>query len=179
MHISAGKYKGKKVAFMRAGNVRPVMSVVRKAFFSILFNQIIDSNFLDVFAGTGIMSLEALSRGARFVHLVDYNKVSRNLLVKNFRFINEPYKFFFSEAKIFLKKSNLFYDFIYLDPPFDYSFKEKLLEIISKNDSLNKYAKVIIHYPSRENLSKYILSLSKYDSRRYGDSRLDFFKCYS
>ena len=63
MHVSAGKYKGRKVAFLRSGSVRPVMSVVRKAFFSILFNQILDSNFLDVFAGTGIMSLEALSRG--------------------------------------------------------------------------------------------------------------------
>ncbi|AYE36096.1 16S rRNA (guanine(966)-N(2))-methyltransferase RsmD [Borrelia turcica IST7] len=179
MHVSAGKYKGRKVAFLRAGSVRPVMSVVRKAFFSILFNQILDSNFLDVFAGTGIMSLEALSRGARLAHLVDYNKASRNVLVKNFGFVSEPYKFFFNEAEFFLKRSNLFYDFIYLDPPFDYSLKENLLEIVAKNASLNKDAKIIIHYPSRENLSRSILGLSKYDSRKYGDSRLDFFKCDS
>ncbi|UGQ15903.1 16S rRNA (guanine(966)-N(2))-methyltransferase RsmD [Borrelia sp. RT5S] len=176
MHVSAGKYKGRRVAFPRTGGVRPVMAVVREALFSIIFNQILDANFLDVFAGTGIMSLEALSRGARLAHLVDCNKASRSVLVKNFGFIKEPYKFFFNEAEFFIKRSNLFYDFIYLDPPFDYLFKEKLFEAVSRNGSLNKKAKIIIHHPSREHLSSSILSLSKYDSRRYGDSKLDFYK---
>ncbi|UER67401.1 16S rRNA (guanine(966)-N(2))-methyltransferase RsmD [Borrelia sp. BU AG58] len=176
MRVSAGKYKGQRVAFPRTGGVRPVMAVVREALFSVIFNQISGSSFLDVFAGTGIMSLEALSRGARLAHLVDRNKASKNVLVKNFGFIGEPYKFFFNEAEFFVKRRNLFYDFIYLDPPFDYPLKEDLLEIISKNESLNKNAKIIIHYSSRECLSNSILSLFKHDSRKYGDSRLDFFK---
>ncbi|UPA09540.1 16S rRNA (guanine(966)-N(2))-methyltransferase RsmD [Borrelia nietonii YOR] len=176
MHISAGKYKGWKVAFPKIGGVRPVMAIVREAFFSIIFNQIVGSSFLDVFAGTGIMSLEALSRGASLAHLVDYNKSSKNVLIKNFEVVSEPYKFCFKKAELFLKKSDLYYDLIYLDPPFGYSFKENLLKIISANESLNKDAKIIIHYPSRENLDSSILRLSKYDSRKYGGSRLDFFK---
>ncbi|WKC57782.1 16S rRNA (guanine(966)-N(2))-methyltransferase RsmD [Borrelia sp. P9F1] len=176
MHVSAGKYKGRKVAFPRAGSVRPVMAVVREALFSIIFNQILGANFLDVFAGTGIMSLEALSRGARLVHLVDCNKASRSVLIKNFGFIREPYKFFFNKAEFFIKRSNLFYDFIYLDPPFNYISKENLLEAVSRNESLNKSVKVIIHYPAREHLNGRVLSLSRYDSRRYGDSKIDFFK---
>ncbi|WP_024654058.1 16S rRNA (guanine(966)-N(2))-methyltransferase RsmD [Borrelia persica] len=176
MHVSAGKYKGLKVACPKVGDVRPVMAVVREAFFSILFNQILGVKFLDVFTGTGIMSLEALSRGASLVHLVDYNKFSKNVLIKNFDIVSEPYRFFFTKAELFLARSDLFYDLIYLDPPFNYPFKENLLEIISKNKSLNKNAKIIIHYPTRENLDNNILRLSKYDSRKYGGSKLDFFK---
>ncbi|AGT27201.1 16S rRNA (guanine(966)-N(2))-methyltransferase RsmD [Borrelia miyamotoi] len=179
MHISAGKYKGCKITFPKTGNVRPVMAIVREAFFSIFFNQVLESNFLDVFAGTGIMSLEALSRGAGLAHLVDYNRLSKNVLIKNFEFVSEPYKFFFSKAEFFLKKNNLFYDLIYLDPPFKYSFKEDLLKIISRNESLKKDTKIIIHYPSRENLDDNILRLFRYDFRKYGDSRLDFFKVNS
>ncbi|AHH09738.1 16S rRNA (guanine(966)-N(2))-methyltransferase RsmD [Borrelia parkeri] len=179
MHVSAGKYKGWNVAFPKIGGVRPVMAIVREAFFSIFLNQILGSNFLDVFAGTGIMSLEALSRGANLAHLVDCNKFSKNVLIKNFEVVSEPYKFFFRKAELFLKKSDLFYDFIYLDPPFGYSFKDNLLKIISENESLNKDAKIIIHYPSRENLDNNILRLSKYDFRKYGGSKLDFFKVKS
>ncbi|APR65272.1 16S rRNA (guanine(966)-N(2))-methyltransferase RsmD [Borrelia anserina] len=179
MHVSAGKYKGWRVAFPKTGGVRPVMAIVREAFFSILFDQVLRSNFLDVFAGTGIMSLEALSRGASLAHLVDYNRSSKNVLIKNFEAVSEPYKFFFKKAELFLKNSNLFYNLIYLDPPFGYSFKENLLRIISENKSLDKDAKIIIHYPSRENLDSNILRLSKYDCRKYGGSRLDFFKVVS
>ncbi|ACH94458.1 N6-adenine-specific methylase, putative [Borrelia recurrentis A1] len=176
MRVSSGKYKGWKVACPRVGYVRPVMAIIREAFFSILFNQISGINFLDVFTGTGIMSLEALSRGASLVHLVDYNKFSKNVLIKNFDIVNEPYKFFFTKAEFFLAKRDLFYDLIYLDPPFNYPLKKNLLEIISKNKSLNKNAKIIIHYPARENLDNNILRLSKYDFRKYGGSRLDFFE---
>ncbi|AHH10363.1 16S rRNA (guanine(966)-N(2))-methyltransferase RsmD [Borrelia coriaceae] len=179
MHVSAGKYKGWKVVFPKTGVVRPVMAVVREAFFSILFNQIVRSNFLDVFAGTGIMSLEALSRGASLAHLVDCNRFSKDILIKNFEVVNEPYRFFFRKAELFLSKNDLFYDLIYLDPPFSYSFKENLLKIISENENLNKDAKIIIHYPSRENLDNNILRLSRYDCRKYGGSRLDFFKVES
>ena len=179
MHVSAGKYKGQKINFPKTGSVRPVMAVIREAFFSIFFNQILESSFLDVFAGTGIMSLEALSRGANLVHLVDYNRFSKNVLMKNFEFVSESYKFFFSKAEFFLKNSNLFYDIIYLDPPFKYGFKEDLLRIISENKTLNTDVKIIIHYPSRESLDDNILRLSRQDFRKYGGSRLDFFKVNS
>ncbi|WP_445435854.1 16S rRNA (guanine(966)-N(2))-methyltransferase RsmD [Candidatus Borreliella tachyglossi] len=179
MHISAGKYKGRRVAFTRTGSVRPVMAVVREAFFSILFDQIVGSSFLDVFAGTGIMSLEALSRGANLAHLVDCNKASRNALIRNFEFVSESYKIFFTKAEFFLKKSDLCYDFIYLDPPFNYPSKENLLKLVSENENLKKCVKVIIHCPFKENLSENISRLFKYDLRRYGGSRLDFFKVKS
>ncbi len=63
---------------------------------------------MDVFAGTGIMSVEALSRGASLAHLVECNKKTKITLVKNFSFVEEFYKFFFQKAEDFLGKKIFF-----------------------------------------------------------------------
>ncbi len=108
MYVSSGKYKGKKILFPKNGSVRPVMSLVREAFFSIIFKDIVNSKFLDVFAGTGIMSVEALSRGASLAHLVECNRKIKITLVENFSFVEEFYKFFFQRAEDFLSKKIFF-----------------------------------------------------------------------
>lgn len=128
MHVSAGKYKGWKVAFPKIGGVRPVMAIVREAFFSIFLNQILGSNFLDVFAGTGIMSLEALSRGANLAHLVDCNKFSKNVLIKNFEVVSEPYKFFSGRLNYFLKRVIFFMTLFILIRLLDILLKRIYLE---------------------------------------------------
>ncbi len=108
MYVSSGKYKGKKILFPKNGSVRPVISLVREAFFSIIFKDIVNSKFLDVFAGTGIMSVEALSRGASLAHLVECNRKIKITLVENFSFVEEFYKFFFQRAEDFLSKKIFF-----------------------------------------------------------------------
>ncbi|MBB6043039.1 16S rRNA (guanine(966)-N(2))-methyltransferase RsmD [Borreliella yangtzensis] len=176
MYVSSGKYKGKKILFPKTCSVRPVMSLVREAFFSIIFKDIVNSKFLDVFAGTGIMSVEALSRGASLAHLVECNKKTKTTLVKNFSFVKEFYKFFFQRAEDFLSKKDLFYDFIYLDPPFNYKNKVNLLEIILKGKILNDKVNIIIHCPFSENLNINTSKFSVYNLKRYGGSKLIFLK---
>ncbi|WP_434238882.1 16S rRNA (guanine(966)-N(2))-methyltransferase RsmD [Borreliella burgdorferi] len=176
MYVSSGKYKGKKILFPKNGSVRPVMSLVREAFFSIIFKDIVNSKFLDVFAGTGIMSVEALSRGASFAHLVECNRKIKITLVENFSFVEEFYKFFFQRAEDFLSKKDLFYDFIYLDPPFNYKNKINLLEIILKGKILNDKVSIIMHYPSNEDLEINTSKFSVYNLKRYGGSKLIFLK---
>nr|WP_267508218.1 16S rRNA (guanine(966)-N(2))-methyltransferase RsmD [Borreliella bavariensis] len=167
MYVSSGKYKGRKILFPKTGAVRPVMSLVREAFFSIIFKDIINSKFLDVFAGTGIMSVEALSRGASLAHLVECNKKAKITLVKNFSFVEEFYKFFFQRAEDFLGKKDLFYDFIYLDPPFN---------IISKGKILNDKVNIIMHCPFGEDLDINTSKFSVYNLKRYGGSKLIFLR---
>ncbi|WNY69366.1 16S rRNA (guanine(966)-N(2))-methyltransferase RsmD [Borreliella andersonii] len=176
MYVSSGKYKGKKILFPQNGYVRPVMSLVREAFFSIIFKDIVNSKFLDVFAGTGIMSVEALSRGASLAHLVECNRKIKITLIKNFSFVEEFYKFFFQRAEDFLGKKDLFYDFIYLDPPFNYKNKINLLEIILKGKILNDKVKIIMHYPSSEDLKINTSKFSVYNLKRYGGSKLIFLR---
>ncbi|AIJ29575.1 16S rRNA (guanine(966)-N(2))-methyltransferase RsmD [Borreliella valaisiana] len=176
MYVSSGKYKGKKILFPKTCSVRPVMSLVREAFFSIIFKDIVDSKFLDVFAGTGIMSVEALSRGASLAHLVECNRKTRITLMKNFSFVEEFYKFFFQRAEDFLSKKDLFYDFIYLDPPFNYKNKVNLLEIILKGKILNDKVNIIMHCPFSEDLDINTSKFSVYNLKRYGGSKLIFLK---
>ncbi|MBB6031654.1 16S rRNA (guanine(966)-N(2))-methyltransferase RsmD [Borreliella spielmanii] len=176
MYVSSGKYKGKKILFPKTGVIRPVMSIVREAFFSIIFKDIINSKFLDVFAGTGIMSVEALSRGASLAHLVECNRKTKSTLVKNFSFVEEFYKFFFQRAEDFLVKKDLFYDFIYLDPPFNYKNKINLLEIILKGKILNDKVSIIMHCPFSENLDINTSKFSVYNLKRYGGSKLIFLR---
>ncbi|MCD2319487.1 RsmD family RNA methyltransferase, partial [Borreliella burgdorferi] len=96
--------------------------------------------------------------------------------VENFSFVGEFYKFFFQRAEDFLSKKDLFYDFIYLDPPFNYKNKINLLEIILKGKILNDKVSIIMHYPSNEDLEINTSKFSVYNLKRYGGSKLIFLK---
>ena len=73
MRIIAGKRKGLNIKTIDEDSTRPTRDMVREALFSILTNEIMDSNFLDLFAGSGAIGIEAISRGASFVVFTDVN----------------------------------------------------------------------------------------------------------
>ena len=86
MRVISGKVRGLTLKTIEGDSTRPTRDMVREALFSILMKQVPDSNFLDLFAGSGAMGIEALSRGARFCMFVDSNpqciKVIRENIVK-------------------------------------------------------------------------------------------------
>lgn len=174
MRVSAGKYKGREVLFPKGRlAVRPAMSLMREALFSILGN-VENVLWADVFCGSGIVGIEALSRGASLVHFVDKDKAKRFTLKKNLSWVEESYVIFFQDAFSFLEKTQEPYDYIYLDPPFNLLEKGVLLE--KAKEALlrvNPKGMIIIHYPSQENL--FIPEgLSYWKRKKYGGSSLDF-----
>ncbi len=101
---------------------------------------------------------------------------NQSTLVKILALLRNFISFFFQRAEDFLSKKDLFYDFIYLDPPFNYKDKINLLEIILKGKILNDKVNIIMHCPFGEDLDINTSKFSVYNLKRYGGSKLIFLK---
>ena len=141
MRIIAGKYKGKKLAEFELGSTRPTADMVREALFDKIGFYVEGGVFLDLFAGTGAVGLEAASRGAKAVYFVDKSKEAVSLIKRNLSAINlnnlNVYNNDFSLALGQFGKQNLEFDIIFLDPPYATDFAEVAIEKI-KDPNLKK-----------------------------------------
>mgnify|MGYP001554263649 CR=1 FL=1 len=173
MRITAGTYRSRRVA-CPPGIIRPAMDRMRESLFSIL-GPIAGMSFLDVFSGSGIMSLEAASRGASRIHLVEKDKGKRNVLLKNLEIAQENISCSFLPAERFIRSWKEAFDIIYLDPPFDYPQKERLLKMISSSSILKDDSRVLIHFPKEDKIPSEIQRLICTDERSYGRSQLRFY----
>ena len=116
--IISGKYKGLKISGKLSKSVRPTSSIVRKSIFDTLRN-IENFHVLDLFAGSGVMGFEALSRGARSITFVE-KEFHQVQFIKNnsLKFENEEINIFKKDVFNFFKKNNLMFNLIFADPPY-------------------------------------------------------------
>ncbi len=141
--IEGGEYKGKKLYLPSLNITRSTKSIVKNSFFDTIQFEIMDKIFFEVFAGSGSMGLEAISRGANFAYFIEKNKEAFEILQKNISIINP------NKAKAYLADSFQFYEkvieeierknkkaFIYMDPPFN--IREGMEDIYEKTLSLIK-----------------------------------------
>jgi 16S rRNA (guanine966-N2)-methyltransferase len=143
---------------------------MRESLFSIL-GPLDDYSFLDLFAGSGIVALEAISRGAWPVTLVEKDHKKRATIVKNLEIAPAAPRLIIAPVEVFVKRERSSFDLIYLDPPFPYRYKADLLRRISGSRLVTGQTKVLIHYPAQETLPDEIGAFSVSDERNYGGSR--------
>ncbi len=187
MRIIGGKAKGRK---LRAPgkptapgglSIRPTPDPVREALFNILGNSIEGAHLLDVFAGTGAVSVEALSRNAGRATLLESSQRALLLALANLSgcgFSRDFYRILPGDAFSSLDRlaeSKEAFDFIFLDPPYESDLGEKALQIIAKAKLLREGGKVILEHSSREK-PKDQGGLKRVDSREYGDTTLSFYE---
>ena len=149
MRIIAGKYKGKKLAEFELSSTRPTSDLIREALFDKIGLDIAGSVFLDLFAGTGAIGIEALSRNASFCHFVDCEKNAIKIIKQNLSLIgateinsnvqNKNYE----EALKQFTKNNTKFDFVFLDPPYKTDFAEKAINILFESNLLNPDALIV------------------------------------
>ncbi len=120
IQVISGKFKGLKLDSSKNEGLRPTKDRVKESVFDILQFEIINKNFFDAFGGTGQMGIEALSRGAREVTIVERDKEAANLIKKNIAKVkdNKNLNFIKSDIIEFLKNSNISIDIAFLDPPY-------------------------------------------------------------
>lgn len=140
MRIIAGKYKGKKLVDFDLSTTRPTSDMIREALFDKIGYKVIDSTFLDLFAGTGACGIEAISRGAQYVYFVDANKNATNIIKKNMQSIQTTnfeilQNDYILATKTFAKQ-NLQFDIVFLDPPYASDFAENSIELLNQNNLL-------------------------------------------
>lgn len=179
MRIITGEYKGRILNSPEGLNTRPTSDKVKGAVFNIIQKRVFNSTILDLFAGTGSLGLEALSRGAKCSYFAEQNKDTFKILLDNICLLNlnDKCKAFNTDAYIVLKnlkKNNISFDIIFLDPPYFKGEVIKSIEHISQYNLLNKNGIIITEYDSKEIIPESIDNFKKYRTEKYGRTSISF-----
>ncbi|MDD2181043.1 MAG: 16S rRNA (guanine(966)-N(2))-methyltransferase RsmD [Bacilli bacterium] len=155
MRVISGKYKGIAIKGFNQEGTRPTMDRVKESLFSMLQYKIKGSVALDLFAGSGALGIEALSNGSRVCYFVESNKKMFSILKDNITRlkIKEEYNLINNDYSYALKqfsKSNIKFDLIFLDPPYDLHLINKVLEELIEYDLLADDGQVVCEYVSEE-----------------------------
>ena len=146
MIITAGIYKGRKIESPDEKNTRPTLSKVRMGVFNTLYSIIGDfegKSFLDVFGGSGIMGLEALSRGFSRVKVFEKNPKVAQILKKNYQTVGlKPDLTIGDSTKLILKTDEIF-DVVYIDPPYMSGIYEDILSKVKGNIIIVEHSETI------------------------------------
>ena len=170
MKIISGKYKGRNIEGHNLDGTRPTMERVKESLFAIIQNYLDGAVVLDLFSGSGNLGIEALSEGASFAYLVDYNKkasdtIKRNLNtlgIKDAEVINLDYK----KALNYLKDKKI--DLIFLDPPYKTDFIEQSIKLIDEYNILSNEGLIICENDSLDKIV-YPDNYEVVKDRKYGD----------
>jgi len=173
VRITGGTLLGRKVK-VPEGIIRPSMDRMRESVFACL-GDITGFSFLDIFTGSGIIALEAASRGAVKIEAVEQDKQKRKILLENVSISPCLIKCRFMPAELYVKRAKNTFDIIFADPPFSYKYKWELVANIVSGCLVSNKSRILIHRPREDKLETDIQYLEKKDSREYGRSVVDFF----
>ncbi len=176
MRVTGGSAKGRKLKVPAGSRVRPTSDKVKQALFNILGDRVHNAQFLDLFGGTGGIGIEALSRGAAQVFLVDDSRESLETIRHNLEQAGlGDAQVVASRAESFLKKTTDQFDIIFLDPPYSQE-QEPLLQLVSGSGVLKQDSIVVFEHFKKERSPKAAGSLVLDREAVYGDTVLAFYR---
>ena len=176
MIITSGIYRGRKVTAPDEKHVRPTLSKIRESVFSALYSMIEfnDKTFLDMFAGSGIMGLEALSRGFKGVMALEKNSQVAKILKENYTNIKLKPNVIVGDSLKILSRITEEFDVIYLDPPYFSGIYEDALSKIKEHALLNEDGVVVLEHSQEVCWQDLGYELIK--QKKYADKFITFLK---
>ena len=175
MRIIGGKHRSRVLKEFKDIGVRPTSDRARESLFNILSGRIEGASFLDLFAGTGAVGIEAISRGAEKVEFVDKDKQSLEIVKFNLQSVKQNIEPKFKDAKSYLTQTPLKFDYIFLDPPYAFNEEGELFNLIKQRQLLNGGGIIIFEHKSDKS-SQNFEGFTLTDTRRYGIAVFDFYK---
>lgn len=188
MRITAGNLKGRRINFRKAqkaakkeNTLRPTSSKVRESIFNIIGALISDSQFVDLYAGTGAVGIEALSRGASAVFFVEADRKRTEQIEKMLKdcgYISRA-NIIREEASAFIAKAvkeGLKFDIVFLDPPYHTGELEHILPQLSGREMLNDKGIIIAEHLSKKKLPDEIGIFVQKKAYKYGDTMLTLYR---
>ena len=174
MNITGGKYNSLEIKTADFENIKPTLSKIRQA----VFNSVLSMKgsfdglvFCDLFAGSGIMSFEAVSRGFDVVS-VEIDRKSAKIIKNNAEKLKIPLNLINYDAVKFLKKTDLNFDSFYIDPPYQSGLYDDVLKIIAERELLKQDGIIILEKPT--NLTVDFFSFTCVKEKKYSDKSI----CY-
>jgi len=180
LRVISGKAKGRKLKAVPGDTTRPITDRTKESLFNILATDVLESNWWDVFGGTGAVGIEALSRGAAFVRFSDLNRAP----IETMRY-NVEHCGFKSQAEI--RRADAFsflsaqpdrkFEYIYIAPPQYQEMWEKALELLDENIAwLSDDGWAIAQIDPKEYKKLVFENLEEFDNRKYGTTTLVFYQ---
>ncbi|WP_130806864.1 16S rRNA (guanine(966)-N(2))-methyltransferase RsmD [Senegalia massiliensis] len=179
MRVITGTAKGHKLKAPKGTNTRPTTDKMKETLFNII-NVYSDDIVLDLFAGSGSIGIEFLSRGAEKCFFIDneinsYKTIIENLEKTNFKNKSEIYKMNYNNALNLFRDKNIKFHYIFLDPPYKKNLIIESIKLIEKYDLLTEDGVIIAEHEKDLNLNifneKYNINI-----RNYGETSISFFK---
>ncbi|MAF12598.1 16S rRNA (guanine(966)-N(2))-methyltransferase RsmD [Candidatus Poribacteria bacterium] len=181
MRVVAGTYGGRTLTAPKGDHARPTSDRVKESLFAILRADVPDAAVLDLYAGSGALGLEALSRGARHVTFVDRNPRSIAAIRANLRALDVP-----AEAATVVKSPVMAwlngpspteptYGLVLLDPPYDTPDASAALQTLADHAALSDQVTVVAEHARNANIADVYGRLERTRTQRYGDTSLSFF----
>ncbi len=182
MRVIAGRAKGKRLKAPPGMNTRPVTDMIKEALFNVLGIDVAGSRLLDLFAGSGSIGIEALSRGADQVVFIDRDARAIRVVKENLdncQFDSHSYEVYRNDvfrALDILERKKYKFDFIYVDPPFtDEEIFARILYRLDQGQVLDPEGTMIIRTRRQKKLPLDLGFLKEYRADNYGESTLHYY----
>lgn len=171
LRIIGGEWRGRKLRFPDAPNLRPTPDRVRETVFNWLMPMINGARCLDLFAGSGALGLEALSRGAAKTVFVDSHKKATQYIKEHLNTLNvtDRAKVINMDGMKYLKAEAEQFDLVFLDPPYQLNFLEKTVPLLESNDWLTKDALLYLEIEKRQSLPELPANWQKIKEKTAGE----------
>lgn len=184
MRIIGGKHRGAKLYTLEGIDTRPTLDRVKEPLFSIIQQKVPDATVLDLFAGSGALGLEAMSRGAKIAVLCDQSAKAIHIIEQNVDKLKEKsnvslMRQHYEKALEILKQEKRKFDIVFLDPPYRTDFASKSAQKMVQYELLNQDGIIIVETDCKEEVKAKINELGCldiYDERKYGRANLIFMK---
>jgi 16S rRNA (guanine(966)-N(2))-methyltransferase RsmD len=184
MRIIGGRAKGRRLKAPKGQALRPTAARVKEALFDILPHDLSDCRVLDLFAGSGNLSLEALSRGAAEAVLVDASRSATQTIRDNLDRLG-----FRSRASVWtmpvlrairrLARQRRKFELVFLDPPYEKDIISDALRTLAQAELLHENGLAVVEHSIREKAEQSYGQLGLQDQRRYGSTLLSFYGYHS
>ena len=179
MRVIAGKAKGRKLRSVPGDITRPVTDLVKESLFNILGGEIVDALFLDLFAGTGSVGIEALSHGARRAVFVERNRRAVETIKENLKITGLATQAEVIRDDVFrflAREPAEKFDLIYIAPPQYKGLWSKTLLVLDEKDFLAEGGLAIAQIYPKEYTDLELKNLDLVDQRKYGSTLLCFYR---
>ncbi len=184
MRIIAGTSRGRKLKAPPGLHTRPITDMIKEALFNVWGEGIVGANFLDLFAGSGSVGIEALSRGAAKAIFIDNDPAAVRIIRENLAHCGFKEGFGVYRQDVFralnmLNDKREKFDYIYVDPPFtnDQIF-DNILTAINNIDIISRFGIVVIRTQKNRNMADKLDKLERYRTNVYGESCLHYYRRY-
>lgn len=173
MRIVGGTHKGRRIRVPKKG-IRPTKGIVRGAIFNIIGSYVQNAHILDIFAGSGALGLEAMSRGAKNCVFIERKPKFLIENIKNFLPLTQTVQVISCDFRQGLKKvDGRQFDIIFIDPPYQKNYTQKAVGLISKHHLLMDSGIVVVEHHSEEEFTMpEDFSLQK--KKKYGETTVSF-----